>query len=112
MRTLVENVELMKQARDKLRNALVEKGLSEEDVNSLNSLVDIIAGLNKFFPYGLSGDVVVPSKFVVDMTDDENFVNANYMFYHYNFTSLTLPDGFGENITSTRYMFSNCDKLT
>ena len=122
MKTIVENAELMKQARDKLRNALVEKGLSEEDVNSLNSLVDIVAGVDAIFPVGFGAEMYYMSYMfahcdsISSLTFPEGFGlkvrSAELIFYDcYSLISLTLPNGFGANITGADSMFEFCVSL-
>lgn len=122
MRTLEENVDRVKTARDKLRNALVGKGLSEEDVNSLNSLVDIVAGVDAIFPIGFGEemyymrDMFAHCDSISSLTFHEGFgLNVKFaesMFYDcYSLISLTLPKGFGANITGAVSMFEFCVSL-
>lgn len=54
--------------------------------------------------------IVVPELITVDTT---TMTNVSYCFYNCSkLTSLTLPDGFGQNATTCNNCFYGCSKLT
>ena len=109
MSTLVENVEKVKSAHAALSASIEAKGVSVPagtKLTGMPALVDQIetggsvepTNDRAVFAYDTATSLVVPKMLVVDMTSATNlekcFDNCAAL------TSLTLPDGFGQNATN------------
>ena len=121
MSTLVENVEKVKSAHAALSASIEAKGVSVPagtKLTGMPALVDQIetggsvepTNDRAVFAYDNATSLVVPKMLVVDMTSMKNLDNC---FNNCNaLTSLTLPDGFGQNATDLYCCFYNCFALT
>ena len=110
MSTLVENVAKVTAAHAALKTAISSKGVAVPDGTKLTDMPALVEQISTepvptnpraVFAYDKSTSIVVPKTLVVDMlaTDDIEycFSNCNYL------TSITLPDGFGQNATIMTY---------
>ena len=117
MSTLVENVAKVKSAHAALSASIEAKGVSVPagtKLTGMPALVDQIetggavepTNDRAVFTNDTATSLVVPKMLVVDMasvTDLNNcFSNCTAL------TSLTLPDGFGQNATNINYCFNIC----
>ena len=121
MSTLIENVEKVKSAHAALSASIEAKGVSVPagtKLTGMPALVDQIetggsvepTNDRAVFAYDTATSLVVPKMLVVDMASVTNlekcFDSCRAL------TSLTLPDGFGQNATHINDCFSYCLALT
>ena len=122
MSTLTENVQKVVDAHAALSASIEAKGVSVPagtKLTGMPALVDQIqtgggggepTNTRAVFTNDDSSSIVVPNTMVVDMMAITNLNNCfNYCFF---LTSLTMPDGFGQNATDIQSCFNQCFKLS
>ena len=112
MSTLVENVAKVKSAHAALSASIEAKGVSVPagtKLTGMPALVDQIetevepTNDRAVFAYDTATSLVVPKMLVVDLV---SMTNLAYFFSNCkSLTSLTLPDGFGQNATDIEGLF-------
>ena len=119
MSTLVENVAKVTAAHAALKTAIAAKGVAVPDGTKLTGMPALVEQIQTtpeptnhraVFAADSAKIMVVPKMLIVDMTDMQNL---SYCFRDCTLlTSLTLPDGFGQNATTLDYCFRYCTSLT
>ena len=119
MSTLIENVEKVTAAHAALKKAIAAKGVAVPDGTKLSGMPLLIEKIETrpvptntraVFAYDNAERIVVPTELVVDTV---SMTALNRCFYNCeSLTSLTLPDGFGQNATNVSNCFSLCLSLT
>ena len=121
MSTLAENVAKVTAAHAALKTAIAAKGVAVPEGTKLTGMPALIEQIQTGWPMEptnpravFTGDrsdiIVVPNVMVVDT---EGITNLGYCFQNCaSLTSLTLPDGFGQNATIMGNCFYNCKALT
>ena len=121
MSTLAENVAKVTAAHAALKTAIAAKGVAVPEGTKLTGMPALIEQIQTGWPMEptnpravFTGDrsdiIVVPNVMVVDT---EGITNLGYCFQNCaSLTSLTLPDGFGQNATIMGGCFQNCASLT
>lgn len=119
MSTLIENVEKVTAAHAAIKEAIAAKGVAVPDGTKLSGMPLLIEKIETrpvptntraVFAYDNAERIVVPTELVVDtvsMTDlNRCFSGCSSL------TSLTLPDGFGQNAAGLGRFFNGCSSLT
>lgn len=131
MSTLIENIEKVKNAHSALKIAIANKGVlvpAGTKLSDMPALVDQIqtggtsgggttpveppkpTNQRASFAYDNASSIVIPKLMIVDVT---TITDLAYCFYNCkNLSSLSLPDGFGQNATTLYQCFANCSSLT
>ena len=119
MSTLVENVAKVTEAHAALKEAIATKGVAVPDGTKLSGMASLVEQIEttpvpNYPRASFSGDdaknIVVPKSLVVDLNNALNL--RNFLSGCSSLTSVTLPDGFGQNATNTTRLFHNCTSLT
>ena len=119
MSTLVENVAKVTAAHAALKEAIAAKGVAVPDGTKLSGMASLVEQIEttpmpNYPRASFSGDdaksIVVPKLLVVDLINASNL--RNFFNSCASLTSVTLPDGFGQNATSVDSFFYSCSKLT
>ena len=119
MSTLIENVSKVTAAHAALKEAIASKGVAVPEGTKLTDMPALVEQISTepvptnpraAFAGDNSTSLVVPKTLVVvDMTA---VTNISYFFYNcMSLTSLTLPEGFGQEATNPRGCFSYCMSL-
>ena len=118
MSTLVENVAKVTAAHAALKEAISAKGVAVPDSAKLTDMPALVEQISTepvptnsraIFANDTSATIVVPNMMVVDMI---SIVNLSFLFSGCtSLTSLTLPNGFGQNATNISNCFNGCYKL-
>ena len=119
MSTLVENVAKVTAAHAALKEAIAAKGVSVPAGTKLSGMASLVEQIEttpvpNYPRVSFSGDdaksIVVPRLLVVDLI---NALNLRNLFNGCaSLTSVTLPDGFGQNATNIMSLFTSCTSLT
>lgn len=118
MSTLVENVAKVTAAHAALKTAISEKGVAVPDGARLTDMPALVGQISTdpvpnypraVFARDSATSIVVPKMMVVDMSSLPDLI---YGFYSCtSLTSLTLPEGFGQNATNLLSCFNGCNVL-
>ena len=119
MSTLVENVQKVKNAHAALKTAIASKGVDVPDGTKLTDMPALVEQIpsapaytdnNNLYSDSARTSIVVPGVFYVDFT---KATNINSCFLRCTaLTSLTLPEGFGQNLTAASGIFYKCEAMT
>ena len=119
MSTLIENVAKVEAAHAALKDAISAKGVAVPEGTKLSGMPALVGQIetppvptNTWLTFsGTSANsMVVPKVIVVDFGAS---LDVSRCFYSCSsLTSLTLPDGFGQNATSIGTCFDGCSSLT
>lgn len=119
MSTLVENVAKVTAAHAALKTAIAAKGVTVPEGAKLTDMPALVEQIETppvpttpraVFACDDATSIVVPKVMVVDMMA---MTDLKYGFFSCsNLTSLSLPDGFGQNATDLESCFFSCSTLT
>ena len=118
MSTLAENVAKVTAAHAALKEAIAAKGVAVPEGTKLSDMPALVGEIQAMpatvrravFAYDQAASIVVQNKFAVDLTTEENL--AGLFSNCSSLTSLTLPDGFGQNAKDIANCFNRCSQLT